>query len=261
MSAGPPVDLVEVFSSIQGEGPYVGLSTLFVRLGGCDLRCAWCDSSHTWRPTPRARIEGEPGSGDFEEISSPVPMERLLDDLDRLGAAAHRFVSLTGGEPLLQPEAVLSLSRALRSRGARVYLETHGLAVEAMAQVSASIDVVSMDWKLASDVRREGEPRRGTPTPFDADHERFLEAARGAAEVFVKCVVTPSTTGAELDRMAQAIARVDPALPLVLQPVTPCGSVRTAPLPGRILAWQRRCARHLSEVRVIPQTHKALALL
>ena len=43
-------NLVEIFSSVQGEGPDVGASTLFVRLGACDLRCRWCDSPHTWRP-------------------------------------------------------------------------------------------------------------------------------------------------------------------------------------------------------------------
>ena len=43
-------NLVEIFSSIQGEGPHVGESTLFVRFGACDLRCRWCDSPHTWRP-------------------------------------------------------------------------------------------------------------------------------------------------------------------------------------------------------------------
>ncbi|MGE4653124.1 MAG: 7-carboxy-7-deazaguanine synthase QueE, partial [Myxococcota bacterium] len=52
-------NLVEVFSSIQGEGPHVGASTVFVRFGGCDLRCAWCDSPHTWLPSKRCRLEVE----------------------------------------------------------------------------------------------------------------------------------------------------------------------------------------------------------
>ena len=51
MSAEPRANLVEVFSSFQGEGPLVGASTLFVRFGECDLRCRWCDSTHTWRAT------------------------------------------------------------------------------------------------------------------------------------------------------------------------------------------------------------------
>jgi organic radical activating enzyme len=48
----PPghANLVELFSSVQGEGPHLGTSTLFVRFGVCDLRCAWCDSAQTWAP-------------------------------------------------------------------------------------------------------------------------------------------------------------------------------------------------------------------
>jgi len=250
-------NLVEIFSSFQGEGPYVGGSTLFVRFGACDLRCRWCDSPHTWMPAARCRIAG--AGGDVREIDNPVPVSEVVAIAGELDLARHRFVSLTGGEPLLQPEAVAALARELRGEGRRVLLETHGLAEAGLARVIDAIDVVSMDWKLASEVRR-ADAAHGGSEPFHAAHAAFLRVARRAPEVYVKVVVTPATTDVELDELASHLAGVDPAIPLVLQPVTPHGPVRQSPTPERLLAWQARLERSLRDVRVIPQTHKSLGV-
>jgi pyruvate-formate lyase-activating enzyme len=118
-----------------------------------------------------------------------------------------------------------------------------------------AVDVVSMDWKLASDVRREDEPRGAPGAPFHGEHERFLRAAREGAEVVVKLVVTPASEDAELDEALERIAAVDPATPVVLQPVTPVGPVRERPTAERMLALEARFSRRLADVRVVPQTH------
>jgi organic radical activating enzyme len=251
---GPTANLVEIFSSFQGEGPHVGRSTIFVRFGGCDLRCRWCDSPHTWRPAEICRLPGPEAA--IREVANPVSVAEIVEVAESLDLVRHRFVSLTGGEPLLQPEAVRATAEALRGRGARILLETHGLAHEALAQVIDAIDVVSMDWKLASDVRREGVAARAPREPFHEIHADFLRIARRAPEVYVKVVVTPATRDEELDTMARHLAEVDPAVPLILQPVTPQGPVRRAPPGDTLLRWQARLERSLGDVRVIPQTHK-----
>ena len=256
MSWDGSANLVEVFSSIQGEGPWLGCSTLFVRFGRCDLRCSWCDSPHTWKPAARCRLHPA-GDRPAREIDNPLALGRLVEEIEAYAPERHRFVSLTGGEPLLQPEAVAALAEALRPRGPRILLETHGLASEALGRVVGQVDVVSMDWKLASEVRREGTARRDA-APFDAEHTAFLRVAREAPEVVVKVVVTPSTLDAELDAMAKAVAGVDPELTVVLQPVTPFGRVRGRVAPDRLVAWQERLERRLRDVRVIPQTHRQL---
>jgi len=79
---------------------------------------------------------------------------------------------------------------------------------------------------------------------------------RSGTEVFVKVVVTAATREEELDRMTACIAAVDPATPLVVQPVTPFGAVREGLGPERLLALATRISRSLSDVRLIPQTHK-----
>ena len=248
-------NLVEVFSSIQGEGPDVGTRTLFVRFGACDLRCAWCDSPQTWRPAERCRLERSPGSAEFEEVPNPISLESVLEAADRLDVREHRFVSLTGGEPLLQPLAAAALAEALRALGPRIHLETHGLHAGPLATVLPHVDVVSMDWKLASDVRREGTARNAARESFHAEHEIFLRTARQAPRVVVKLVLTPASSDEEVAEACERIARVHPEACLVLQPVTPAGSVKEPPSAGRLLALERLAAGHVADVRVIPQTH------
>jgi organic radical activating enzyme len=250
-----------VFSSVQGEGPHVGQTTLFVRLAECDLRCRWCDSPNTWRPGPTCRLETARGRGEFREVDNPLRLTAVVEAAEALELASHRFVSLTGGEPLLQPRAVAELARALRARGPRILLETHGLAVEALSGVVADVDVVSMDWKLGSDVRHAGRPARGPEESFHARHEEFLAVARRAPELVVKVVVTPRSRDDELDAMAEAVARTAPEAVVVVQPVTPFGPVKRAPDASRLLAVTARLARRLPDVRLIPQTHKLIGAL
>ena len=248
-------NFVELFSSVQGEGPHVGASTLFVRLGVCDLRCRWCDSPHTWRAADVCRIQLARGSSAFREIANPVPVAAIARAAEALDLARHAFVSLTGGEPLLQPEVVRALAEALRGRGPRIHLETHGLADEALARVVEVVDVVAMDWKLASDVRREGESFQDPSADFHDEHEAFLRVARRAPEVFVKIVITASSSDDEVLEAARRIARVDPQVLLVLQPVTPRGPVTERPSAAQLLALAAAAEAILPGVRVIPQTH------
>ena len=82
-------NLVEIFSSVQGEGPYVGVSTLFIRFGGCDLRCGWCDSPHTWKPAARCRLEQAPGSAEFREVENPVAVHDIQATILHLAGIDH----------------------------------------------------------------------------------------------------------------------------------------------------------------------------
>lgn len=258
---GALASLIEVFASVQGEGPEIGRSTVFVRFGGCDLRCRWCDSPGTWRPTPGWRLETEAGSERFLARENPVAVGELAERIEALSATPTTWISLTGGEPLLQPEAVAALARTLSARGRRIYLETHGLHAEALEACVDAIDLVSMDWKLASDVR----PGPGIAPPpgedFHDAHERFLRVAVRAGGVYVKVVVTPATRDAELDAMVDRIEAVSSAIPVVLQPVTPAGGVDRMPEPRQLLAWHARLESRLTDVRLIPQTHPIYGVL
>lgn len=255
-------NLVEIFSSIQGEGPYVGRPSVFVRFGGCDLRCRWCDSPGTWVPAEECRIEVAAGQGDFRVVPNPVSLETVTSALDALAPPPGCLVSLTGGEPLLQPACVSEIAGRVRERGLRPYLETHGLAVGALAQVLKDVDVVSMDWKLPSDVQlAKGALMKAPATEFAKRHQRFVALANEHAEVFVKVVVTPNTETRELEEVCRGLAEVAPEVALILQPVTPTGGVKQAPSSRQLLEWLRQCGEMHSDVRVIPQTHLSYGAL
>jgi organic radical activating enzyme len=188
-------------------------------------------------------------------VPNPVPVAAIVEAAEALALEAHAFVAITGGEPLLQPAVVRAVARALRDRGPRIHLETHGLATEALTGVVADVDVVAMDWKLASDVRREGESFDLPRPDFHDEHEAFLRVALEAPEVFVKLVVTRASTDAEVLEAARRIERTAPHATLVLQPVTPRPGAAERPSPARILALAAAAETLLADVRVIPQTH------
>lgn len=193
-------------------------------------------------------------------MENPVSIDVALDAARTLDAGHHAFVSLTGGEPLLQPEAVRAFAVALRSLGPRILLETHGASPDALGEVIDAIDVVSMDWKLAGEVRRASDPVRGPVEGFEAAHERSLEIARRAPETVVKVVVAPSSTDGEIDVAIDCVARVHPSACLVLQPVTPRNAVKEGVSAARLLALAARASQRLRDVRVIPQTHRMLGV-
>jgi len=263
MAIQPEYDLVEVFWSAQGEGPYVGRSTIFLRFGGCDLRCAWCDSPETWVARKECRFESAPGSGRFSVEPNPVSHERLAQVLASLAPRPGSFLSLTGGEPLLHPLGVVGAAEIARGLGMRVFLETHGLAADAMREVAASVDYVSMDWKLESDVRwADAAPSKGRPSSFAEGHVAFLELlAEQNVPACVKVVLTRETTKHELEEVCLALVEAAPTTPLILQPVTPFGRVRESPSAEKLLEHLRGCEEIVEEVRLIPQTHRVYGAL
>ncbi|MBN2644766.1 MAG: 7-carboxy-7-deazaguanine synthase QueE [Desulfuromonadaceae bacterium] len=235
--------LIEVFSSIQGEGPSVGCRQIFIRFPSCNLRCAYCDTP--FLVTPSCQFEIVPGCGRFEAWENPVALDRLLDRCRQWLAAlphAHQAFSITGGEPLLHGEILAHWLPRLRNL-LPVHLETNGTLPEALAPLIPWLDGVMMDVKLAS--------QTGVPTPW-ATHEAFLRCAvqTGCA---VKMVVGRETTTQELEQVGEMIARVAPQVPVILQPRTI--DQRSSVPATQLLTWQGVLSGYQLLVRVIPQTH------
>ncbi len=242
----------ELFSSIQGEGPWIGQRQIFVRFMGCDMGCRYCD-------TPAAAQPIKPGNGpkgpcraqktadsfDYEEVPNPLAADDLTALCSRLAipGPSHTWLSLTGGEPLLQ-SAFLSEWLPQARQNFRIYLETNGIRYEAMNDVKDMVDVVSMDFKL---------PSATGLRPFWEEHKKFLSAALGRG-LFIKAVVTGDTANDDIVTAANIIAGVDSAIPLIIQPA----SGQHAPDSLRLLKFQQTALAIIRNVRVIPQAHKML---
>ena len=122
----------ELFYSIQGEGILAGVPSVFIRTSGCNLRCVWCDTPYTsWN------AEGEHRS--LDEIMAYVSQH----------STGH--VVLTGGEPMIAPEAP-ELTRRLRAAGQHITIETAGTEY-----VEVECDLMSLSPKLAHSTPRDGE--------------------------------------------------------------------------------------------------------
>jgi 7-carboxy-7-deazaguanine synthase len=105
LKGGKFLPLVESFYTIQGEGFNTGKPAYFIRLGGCDVGCSWCDSKESWNP----------------EKFPPVDIDVIVKEAVKCPAKA---IVLTGGEPLNYP--LDSLCNALRKNGLQIFLETSG---------------------------------------------------------------------------------------------------------------------------------------
>ena len=106
---GQSLEIKHIFPTLQGEGLYAGWPSVFVRLGGCNLTCSFCDT-------------------DFED-DSPMPLPALLAEVDKLsrneqGVRVRNLIVITGGEPLRQN--IVPLCEELLADGYKIQIETNG---------------------------------------------------------------------------------------------------------------------------------------
>jgi 7-carboxy-7-deazaguanine synthase len=98
------LDVCEIFYSLQGESTFAGLPCTFVRLSGCNLSCAWCDTTYA------------------DETCIPMHVDAIIEQVSKIDCP---LVEVTGGEPLLQDNTI-SLIQRLIDRRYRVLIETNG---------------------------------------------------------------------------------------------------------------------------------------
>ncbi len=240
--------LIELFASVQGEGPLVGCAQVFVRFARCNLACRYCDTPV--QPGPLARVERTPGRRDFFSVANPVTAAEASRLVRAFGLEFCHSVVLTGGEPLLQEGFLREFLPLVGGSRHGVYLETNGTLPDALAGVLDLVTFIAADVKL---------PLTSGTGPLWEEHRRFLSLA-GKKTLFVKAVIGGRTGQDEVDRLVDLVAEVCPNAVLVLQPVTPVGGVPPVD-PAAALAFQRRALARLGDVRLIPQTHHVMGQL
>lgn len=225
-------EISEIFSSLQGEGPYLGVRQIFVRFGRCNMHCAYCDELEKMQ------------AGRFRLMTA----HEILRETARLVAekGEHHSISLTGGDPLFYPEFLAEFLPALKAAGWRTYLETNGTLLESLAPLIRFCDIIAMDLK---------PPSSTSDRSFWAEQEAFLRLAL-RAEVFVKLVVTATTSAEDIRRSVNLVADVSPVIPFIFQPVSDALGINSRALEKIESEFFALASTRLHDVRVIPQMHK-----
>lgn len=226
----------EIFGpTIQGEGILIGLPTVFVRTGGCDYRCSWCDTLHA--------VDSE-----YRDQWLPMSVDEIWQEVVRLSGGKPLTVSLSGGNPAIQPLGPL-IARG-HEEGYRFALETQGSLAR---DWFADLDVLVLSPK---------PPSSGMETDWQV-FDDCLSMASDRPEVALKIVVFDDSDYA----YARAAAARYPHLPLYLQPGNhtpppPDDDDATIDLDGIVerMLWLvgKVTEDRWFEARVLPQLHVLL---
>lgn len=184
------IAISEIFGpTIQGEGALIGMPTVFVRTGGCDFRCRWCDTLYAVEPR-------------FKADWTPMTADAVLGDIKQLSGNQPLLVTLSGGNPALQPLAEL-IEQGQRL-GYTFAIETQGSKAQPWFGL---LDHLTLSPKPPS-----------SGMPFNA--QRFAEclsAAGAHTQLSLKLVIADAADY----QWARAFAANYPELPLTLQPCNP----------------------------------------
>ena len=161
LDGGRKLPLVEDFYTIQGEGYHAGMPAYFIRLGGCDVGCRWCDAKYTWNP----RL---------------YPPTEIATIVERAASYPAQAIVLTGGEPLLYP--LDPLTDALHERGLEIFLETSG-----SHPFSGRFDWVCLSPKRRQPPLKEAFARADELKVIVEAEEDFDWAEQNAREVSLRC--------------------------------------------------------------------------
>lgn len=180
------IRISEIFGpTVQGEGPLIGRPTVFVRTGGCDYRCRWCDTLYAVLP-------------EFRDQWALFTPDAILDQIEKLAGSVPLLVSLSGGNPALQPLA--PLIEVGHQRGYTFALETQGSVSQPW--------FAALDWLLLSP-----KPPSSDMTADGRALDDCVRAAAGGPRSVLKVAVFDDEDYA----FARHLGDRYPALPVYLQ--------------------------------------------
>lgn len=215
-------NIKEIFTSIQGEGPYVGQKHIFVRFCRCNLNCKYCDTDFDIKNSKKY---------------SPFALFDLLKNIDA------DTISFTGGEPLMELEFLEEFLKEYKNKlNKKIYLETNGVLYKNLEKIIDFIDIISMDIKLKSASGMEN---------FN-ENEKFLDIA-SKKEVFIKIVFDKNIKDEEIIKTTSIIKKYNSLI--ILQPKMPMDKDMD------IEKIFNKFYKHYKNIRLIPQVHKFLNLL
>ena len=197
----------EIFSSIQGEGPFIGVKQIFIRFCACNLRCYYCD-------TDFMPIDINDKSSYFDV--SPAELEEYIKSTFDMNTI--HSISLTGGEPLIWTDFLQEFMPRIKTK---YYLETNATIYDSLDKIIQYVDIISADIKLPS--------CSGIIDSFER-HYKFFKAVRESRvtcavqrafncdnkNIFAKVVFDENITDEEISKCIEMAKEFD--FEIVLQP-------------------------------------------
>ena len=229
----------EIFTSIEGEGIFVGKKTLFIRFSGCHLKCRWCDTKYA--------LPLDSGTDyQIDEIKDLIIKE--------LQPFTYK-VNFTGGEPLLQTEAVIELADFIKKQtNVETYLESSCFDSELFSKVLPYIDICKIEFKTDDSKVVEDEEYDN----LILNEIKCLElAVESNKATYIKIVVTNSTNLESFKNLVYNISeKIKPSdiLGLIIQPSFGIDQ----PTVNKLLDTYDIVQPMFPEVRIIPQLHKEI---
>lgn len=232
------VRLFEIFTSVEGEGILYGTKTLFVRLAGCPFTCFYCDT-----------IEALPMNSGTE-----YTLEEACNAIENKLQDKTYKVNFTGGEPLIQHDAVREMAKHVKSKNIPTYLESSCFDSAKFAEVLPFIDFVKIEFKT-----RDSE--FVDPKHYSTLIENALECLKMSVALkkitYIKIVVSEKTdliSFKELvNRIFDAISKTSIA-GFIIQPTYGVAEPRL----DQLLKFYDTVHPYYSEVRIVPQLHKLI---
>lgn len=229
----------EIFTSIEGEGIFVGKKTLFVRFSGCHLKCKWCDTKYA--------------------LPLDSGTEYLIDEIeDLILRELQPFtykVNFTGGEPLLQTDALIELAGFIKKQtNLKTYIESSCFDSELFSKVLPYIDICKIEFKTVD-----------SKVVDNKDYDNLLLneikclelAVESNKTTYIKIVVTNSTHLDSFKNLVYNISKkIKPSdiLSFIIQPSHGVDQ----PSVSKLLNIYDIVQPIFPEVRIIPQLHKEI---
>ncbi|MDR2874257.1 MAG: 7-carboxy-7-deazaguanine synthase QueE [Methanobrevibacter sp.] len=236
----------EIFSSIQGEGVFVGRRHIFIRFSGCNLDCIYCDTLNS-----KNKYYGE-----------LLSVDDVITKIKNIITPDLHAISFTGGEPTLYPKFIDELNSEIINKlnpknKLKLLLETNGSLPENMSLLN-HIDHVSLDIKLPEHFKKGGNDI------LTKELESIKVLLEKKVNIYCKLVILPSTNFETVENIVIKIhdiindkTETIENIPLIIQPASPITQWKNK--EQRLLELSKICGKYM-DVLTIPQVHKCLGI-